>query len=76
MCVAPFPRHIRRFVLQQNGRPFGPLFVMQYHQESSGAIGAAAIGAAVPAAAAADLSYFNRCFRRRFGLTPTAARGR
>jgi AraC-like DNA-binding protein len=20
-----------------------------------------------------DLSYFNRCFRRRFGLTPTAA---
>ena len=23
-----------------------------------------------------ELSYFNRCFRRRFGLTPTAARGR
>ena len=23
-----------------------------------------------------DLCYFNRCFRRRFGLTPTAARGR
>jgi AraC-like DNA-binding protein len=23
-----------------------------------------------------DLSYFNRCFRRRFGLTPRAARGR
>jgi len=23
-----------------------------------------------------DLSYFNRYFRRRFGLTPTAARGR
>jgi len=23
-----------------------------------------------------DLSYFNRCFRRRFVLTPTAARGR
>ena len=23
-----------------------------------------------------DLSYFNRCFRRRFGMTPTAARGR
>ncbi len=23
-----------------------------------------------------DLSYFNRCFRRRFGLTPPAARGR
>lgn len=23
-----------------------------------------------------DLSYFNRCFRRRFGLTPTEARGR
>jgi AraC-like DNA-binding protein len=23
-----------------------------------------------------DLSYFNRCFRRRFGLTPTAARAR
>jgi AraC-like DNA-binding protein len=23
-----------------------------------------------------DLSYFNRCFRRRFGFTPTAARGR
>ena len=23
-----------------------------------------------------DLPYFNRCFRRRFGLTPTAARGR
>jgi AraC-like DNA-binding protein len=23
-----------------------------------------------------DLSYFNRCFRRRFELTPTAARGR
>jgi len=23
-----------------------------------------------------DLSHFNRCFRRRFGLTPTAARGR
>ena len=23
-----------------------------------------------------DLSYFNRCFRRRFGLTPTAARGK
>jgi len=23
-----------------------------------------------------DLSYFNRCFRRRFGLTPTPARGR
>lgn len=23
-----------------------------------------------------DLSYFNRCFRRRFGLTPSAARGR
>ena len=22
-----------------------------------------------------DLSYFNRCFRRRFGQTPTAARG-
>jgi AraC-like DNA-binding protein len=22
-----------------------------------------------------DLSYFNRSFRRRFGLTPTAARG-
>ena len=22
-----------------------------------------------------DLSYFNRCFRRRFGLTPTTARG-
>lgn len=22
-----------------------------------------------------DISYFNRCFRRRFGLTPTAARG-
>lgn len=22
-----------------------------------------------------DLSYFNRCFRRRFGLTPTSARG-
>ena len=22
-----------------------------------------------------DLSYFNRCFRRRFGLTPTAASG-
>jgi AraC-like DNA-binding protein len=22
-----------------------------------------------------DLSYFNRCFRKRFGLTPTAARG-
>jgi AraC-like DNA-binding protein len=22
-----------------------------------------------------DLSYFNRCFRRRFGLTPSAARG-
>jgi AraC-like DNA-binding protein len=23
-----------------------------------------------------DLSYFNRCFRRRFGLTPSAARSR
>jgi len=23
-----------------------------------------------------DLSYFNRSFRRRFGLTPSAARGR
>jgi AraC-like DNA-binding protein len=23
-----------------------------------------------------DLTYFNRCFRRRFGLTPTAARGK
>jgi AraC-like DNA-binding protein len=23
-----------------------------------------------------DLSYFNRCVRRRFGLTPSAARGR
>jgi AraC-like DNA-binding protein len=23
-----------------------------------------------------DLSYFNRCFRRKYGLTPTAARGR
>ncbi|WP_245328986.1 helix-turn-helix transcriptional regulator [Bradyrhizobium centrolobii] len=23
-----------------------------------------------------DLSYFNRCFRRRFGLTPTASRGK
>jgi AraC-like DNA-binding protein len=23
-----------------------------------------------------DLSYFNRCFRRRFGLTPTVARGK
>jgi transcriptional regulator GlxA family with amidase domain len=23
-----------------------------------------------------DLCYFNRCFRRRFGLTPTAARGK
>ena len=23
-----------------------------------------------------EASYFNRCFRRRFGLTPTAARGR
>jgi len=23
-----------------------------------------------------DLSYFNRCFRRRFGLTPSSARGR
>jgi AraC-like DNA-binding protein len=23
-----------------------------------------------------DLSYFNRCFRRRYGLTPTSARGR
>ncbi|TPQ32386.1 AraC family transcriptional regulator [Bradyrhizobium guangdongense] len=23
-----------------------------------------------------DLSYFNRCFRRRFGMTPTVARGR
>ena len=23
-----------------------------------------------------DLSYFNRSFRRRFGLTPTAARGK
>lgn len=23
-----------------------------------------------------DLSYFNRCFRRRFGLTPSVARGR
>lgn len=23
-----------------------------------------------------EVSYFNRCFRRRFGLTPTAARGR
>jgi AraC-like DNA-binding protein len=23
-----------------------------------------------------DLSYFNRCFRRRFGLTPSTARGR
>jgi AraC-like DNA-binding protein len=23
-----------------------------------------------------SLSYFNRCFRRRFGLTPSAARGR
>ena len=23
-----------------------------------------------------DLSYFNRCFRHRFGLTPSAARGR
>jgi AraC-like DNA-binding protein len=23
-----------------------------------------------------DLSYFNRCFRSRFGLTPAAARGR
>jgi AraC-like DNA-binding protein len=23
-----------------------------------------------------DLSYFNRCFRRRFGLTPSGARGR
>ena len=23
-----------------------------------------------------EISYFNRCFRRRFGLTPTAARGR
>jgi AraC-like DNA-binding protein len=23
-----------------------------------------------------DLSYFNRCFRWLFGLTPTAARGR
>jgi transcriptional regulator GlxA family with amidase domain len=22
------------------------------------------------------ISYFNRCFRRRFGLTPTAARGK
>jgi AraC-like DNA-binding protein len=37
--------------------------------------------AAVAAAAAIgadcgfnDLSYFNRCFRRRFGLTPSAAR--
>jgi len=23
-----------------------------------------------------DLAYFNRCFRRRFGLTPAAARGK
>lgn len=23
-----------------------------------------------------EVSYFNRCFRRRFGLTPSAARGK
>jgi AraC-like DNA-binding protein len=32
------------------------------------------IGAVAYAAGFADISYFNRSFRRRFGLTPTAAR--
>jgi AraC-like DNA-binding protein len=34
------------------------------------------IGEISDACGFSEISYFNRCFRRRFGLTPTAARGR
>lgn len=37
--------------------------------------GAARISDAAMTAGFSDLSYFNRCFRRRFGMTPTMARG-
>jgi AraC-like DNA-binding protein len=37
--------------------------------------GAPKVCDAAMAAGFNDVSYFNRCFRRRFGMTPTAARG-
>jgi transcriptional regulator GlxA family with amidase domain len=33
------------------------------------------IGDIAHAAGFSEISHFNRCFRRRFGTTPTAARG-
>ena len=33
------------------------------------------VGEICEACGFSEISYFNRCFRRRFGLTPTAARG-
>ena len=33
------------------------------------------VGEIAEACGFSEISYFNRCFRRRFGLTPTAARG-
>lgn len=72
------PRYIND-ILQETGKSFSDRVLELRLQQARAMLAdprcaAMRIGTIAYAAGFADISYFNRSFRRRFGLTPTAAR--
>lgn len=72
------PRYVHQ-LLQGTGRTFSELVLQHrldrvYQSLRDPACDAENISALAFAAGFADLSYFNRRFRRRYGLTPSALR--
>ncbi len=72
------PRYIND-ILQETGKSFSDRVIELRLQRARTMLAdphcaGMRIGAIAYAAGFADISYFNRSFRRRFGLTPTAAR--
>jgi AraC-like DNA-binding protein len=70
-------RYVQR-LLQESGESFSERVLALRLEAAMTALSrdpSQRIGEAAYACGFNDLSYFNRCFRRRFGVTPTAARG-